>query len=163
MLHFGGQHSFDQINMTSKTKFFYLFFEGWCVMYQNSLVSESAKPTEQDVQRDAVATEVYPGLSTNTWQRGSGRVAKEISLLLAELPLHGLVCMCGRFWNHGDLKSSIKKFGIIPDLQACFIKQARAIMSRSEFKCSVLLNLEELHELWWRMLKRKVRKYRIKK
>lgn len=163
MLHFVGQHCFDQIHITPKTKFFCLFFEVWCVMYQNSLVSESAKPTEQDVQRDAVATEVYPGLSTNTWQRGSGRVAKEISLLLAELPLHGLVCMCGRFWNHGVLKSSTKKFEIITDLQGCFVKQVRAIMSASEFNYSVLLNLEALHELWCRMLKRKVRKYRIKK
>lgn len=38
------------------------------------LVAGSVKATEQDVWRNAVATAVYPGLSTNTWQRGRGQV-----------------------------------------------------------------------------------------
>lgn len=69
------------------------------------LDSGSVKATEQDVQRDAVATVVYPGLSTNTWQRGRGQVVEEISRLLAGFPqLRGLECASRSFGNHGEFK-----------------------------------------------------------
>jgi len=151
----------NRIHLISK-KFFICPCFGLCrlmvrkVRFQNQLKWSRARA--QDTQGDAISKEVYPGLSTNTWQKGSGRVVKEISLLLAELALCVCVSVCvGGF----EIIKSLKSLDIVADSQGWSVKGKPAVKSSStqfEVNYSQSCWVSENYRMceWRRLLKKKM-------